>query len=155
MSDKPTTLEVRIAQLIRMTTSDKEGEIAAAVSAMARKLKSASAADIHAIADRIENPNGNSLSEAEMRKLYDAGYRDGVQAAEQRYRGDEDFQSTDGKPDWHAVARFAQRNKHRLDARHHEFIDDMAARTAWDREPTEKQHRYLHSLFYKLGGKIT
>jgi len=48
-----------------------------------------------------------------------------------------------------------QREKHRLDNKHHEFIDDMASRTGYLREPTLKQHKYLHSLFYKLGGKIT
>ena len=50
---------------------------------------------------------------------------------------------------------FVQREKHRLAARHHEFIEDMASRTVYGREPTPKQHQYLHSLFYKLGGKIT
>ena len=29
----------------------------------------------------------------------------------------------------------------------------MASRTVYGREPTEKQHKYLHSLFFKLGGK--
>ena len=38
---------------------------------------------------------------------------------------------------------------------HHEFIDDMASRTVYGREPTPRQHQYLHSLFFKLGGKIT
>ena len=31
----------------------------------------------------------------------------------------------------------------------------MASRTVQGREPSEKQHKYLHSLFFKLGGKIT
>jgi len=34
-------------------------------------------------------------------------------------------------------------------------IDNMASRTVYGREPTPKQHRYLHFLFFKLGGKIT
>jgi len=50
---------------------------------------------------------------------------------------------------------YAQRQKHRLPERHHEFIDDMASRTVYGREPTPKQHQYLHSLFFKLGGRIT
>jgi hypothetical protein len=66
-----------------------------------------------------------------------------------------DFHGIDSKPSWEDVALFCQREKYRLDARHHEFIDDMASRSAWGREPTEKQHKYLHSLFFKLGGKIT
>jgi len=53
------------------------------------------------------------------------------------------------------VALYVQREKHRLPAQHHQFVDDMAARTVWEREPTDRQHRYLRSLFLKLGGKIT
>ena len=73
-------------------------------------LKSAGS-DIHALAERIEKPNGNSLTEAEMKKLYDAGYAAGVQAAENRHQGIDDFSNTDGKPNWDAVALFLQRNK--------------------------------------------
>jgi len=53
-----------------------------------------------------------------------------------------------------AIARLLE-EKHRLPSKHHEFIDDMASRTVYGREPTPKQHQYLHSLFFKLGGKIT
>ena len=53
------------------------------------------------------------------------------------------------------VALYVQRERHRLPDRHHEFINDMASRTAYGREPTPKQHQYLHSLFLKLGGKFT
>ena len=60
-------------------------------------------------------------------------YAAGVQDTENRQHGSDDFIGTDGKPTWEAVALFLQRNKHRLDPKHHEFIDDMAARTAWER----------------------
>jgi hypothetical protein len=43
----------------------------------------------------------------------------------------------------------------RADLKHHEFIDKVAAQTVWGDEPTERMHKYLHSLFYKLGAKIT
>jgi hypothetical protein len=151
MSAKPTTLEGRLAQLIRLACSNHEGE---AIAAGLRTLKATGANDIHALAERIEKPNGSSLSDTEMRKLYDAGYHAGVQATENKYHGVNDFLNADGKPNWDAVALFVQRNKDRLDAKHHEFIDDMASRTVYGREPTEKQHRYLHCLFFKLGGKI-
>jgi hypothetical protein len=75
MSAKPTTLEGRLAQLIRLACSNHEGEAIAAMHAIVRTLKAAGANDVHALADRIEKPNGSSLSETEMRKLYDAGYR--------------------------------------------------------------------------------
>jgi len=53
------------------------------------------------------------------------------------------------------VALYVQREKQRLQANHHQFVDDMASRTVWDHEPSPRQHKYLHSLFLKLGGKIT
>ena len=90
-----------------------------------------------------------------MQKIFDAGFTKGVQAAENKAHGLNDFHNTDGKPDWTHVALYLQREKHRLDSKHHQFVDDMAARTVWKREPTEKQHKYLHSLFYQLGGRIT
>ena len=77
-----------------------------------------------------------------------------MKAAESKQHGTGTFRNTDGTPEWTEVARYVQRQKHRLDARHHEFIDDMAARTAYGREPTSKQHQYLHFLFFKLGGRI-
>jgi hypothetical protein len=151
-----TTLEGRLAQLVRLTRSDREGEVASAVNAIARTLKAASADDIHALADLLEAPNA---IKSQAKKLYDAGHADGyaagVQAAEAKHHGAADFLDEDGKPTWEAVALFLQREKGRLAEKHHEFIDDMAGRTAWGREPTERQHKYLHSLFFKLGGKIT
>lgn len=153
MSAGPTTFEGRVANLIRLMSSNRKGEVDAAASAIVRTVRAAGTDKIHALADRIEKANG-SLNEAEMKKLYDAGFAAGVEAAENRHHGVNDFLNADGKPTWEAVALFVQRNKGRLDPRHHEFVDDMASRTVWGHEPTERQHKYLHSLFFKLGGKI-
>src|SRR5262249_4626383 len=147
MSPRPGTLESRLAQFIRLLLSNSAGEVDATARAITRTVKAAGADKIHALADRLEDPNSNRLSETEMRKLYDAGFAAGIAAAENRYHGVNDFLNADGKPTWEGVALYVQRNKDRLDARHHEFVDDMASRTAWGREPTERQHKYLHSLF--------
>jgi hypothetical protein len=59
------------------------------------------------------------------------------------------------------VALYVQREKNRLPPRalqkSAEFIDDMAtrARSPHSREPTQRQHEWMHDLFFKLGGKIT
>ncbi len=143
----------RLGDIIRRLSSDSDGERIATVDALDRVLGSAGC-DFHSFADHLE-ANGSGINEADMRKIFDAGYAMGVQDTENKHHGAHDFRNADGKPEWEAVALFLQRNKHRLDARHHQFIDDMASRTVWGREPTEKQHKYLHSLFYKLGGKIT
>lgn len=144
----------KLGNVIRRLSSNNDGELVATVHAMRRVLESVGA-DVHALAEHLEKPNNGGLNEAEARKVFDAGYAMGVQDAENKQHGANDFRNTDGKPDWSDVALFLQRNKHRLDSKHHEFVDDMASRTVWGREPTERQHKYLHSLFFKLGGKIT
>jgi hypothetical protein len=144
----------KVGSLIRLLSSPNDGEVLGAARGLIRTLESAGF-DIHALATHVEKANGSDLSEAQMKKLFDAGYAAGVQAAENRQHGSDDFRGTDGKPTWEAVALFLQRNKHRLDPKHHEFIDKVAAQTVWGDEPTERMHKYLHSLFYKLGGKIT
>ena len=157
MSPGPTTLESRLAQIIRLTCSDREGEVISAIHAIVRTLKAAGTDKIHALADRVEKPigkpKGNAFNEAEARRLYNEGYAAGVRAAESKHHGASDFHGIDGKPNWEDVALFCQQEKRRLDARHHEFIDDMACRTVYGREPTEKQHKYLHSFSSNLARK--
>src|SRR5262249_18495808 len=140
--------------------SQSDGEIIAAVRAMARLLQS-HGTDLHALADHVENGHGG-LTEADRQEIRAAietaradGYAEGVRAAEGRQGNGAAFRNPDGKFDWTDVALFVQREKHRLPEKHHEFIDDMASRAPWGREPSQKQHQYLHSLFHKLGGKIT
>jgi hypothetical protein len=65
---------------------ERDGEVVAAARALVRTLESVGQ-DIHALAERMEKPNGSSLTDAEMRKLYDAGYEAGVQAVESKYHG--------------------------------------------------------------------
>src|SRR5262245_30521376 len=149
----------RVGDLIRRLSSDSDGEVVATVYALRRMLKS-HGADLHALAEHVETASGlteeyNRKIRAEIEKARAAGYAEGVKAAEARQHGNGAFRKTDGKVEWTEVALFVQREKHRLDSKHHRFIDDMAARTLSLREPTLNQHRYLHSLFYKLGGKIT
>jgi hypothetical protein len=150
----------KLGDIIRQLSSDNEGLIIAAVLGMQRLLKSCGA-DIHALADHVEKANGG-LSDADKQKIRSEiesaraiGYAEGVKAAEAKQHGTGAFRNTDGKLEWTEVALFVQREKHRLPAKHHEFVDDIASRTVYGREPTPKQHQYLHSLFHKLGGKIT
>ena len=147
----------RLAACVRLLASDRSGEVAAALASVQRMLTSG--VDLHAIAERIETPPGlNETTKQGIRKAVEdaraAGYAEGVKAAENKQHGADAFRSTGGA-EWIRVALFVQREKHRLPSQHHQFVDDMAARTVWEREPTEKQHKYLHSLFLKLGGKIT
>jgi hypothetical protein len=75
-----TPLEQKLGTFIRMLASERDGEVVAAARAIVRTLKAA--ADIHVLAERVETADGSKLTDAEMRKLYDAGYDAGVRAAE-------------------------------------------------------------------------
>ena len=148
-----------LGHVIRRLASNSQGEAFAALCAMARKLEKYGCSFLD-LANHIEN--GSGLSDADKQKIRSEienaraiGYAEGVKAAESKQHGTGAFRNTDGTLEWSEVALFCQRQKHRLPEKHHKFIDDMASRTVWGREPTPKQHQYLHSLFYKLGGKIT
>ena len=150
----PTTLEQRIAMTIRLLASDKDGEIIAAVCALKRVLESAGT-DINGLANGIENLGKAEKKAAEMlaqerKKIWDTA----VQHTENRLHGADDFIDSSGKPTWQSVALYCQRNKNRLETKHHDFIDKVAAQTVYDCEPTERMHKYLFSLFLRLGGKI-
>jgi hypothetical protein len=87
------------------------------------------------------------------RKLYDAGYEAGVQAVESKYHGSGDFHNADGTPSWHEIATFCPRHDDRLRGNELQFVRDMASPTVW-REPTERQAKWLRSIFHGLGGRI-
>ena len=149
-----------LGDIIRQLASNNQGVALAALCAMARKLEKYRCSFLD-LADHVEN-GGGSLSDADKQKIRSEienaraiGYAEGVKAAEAKQHGTSAFRNTDGKLEWTEIALFAQREKHRLPEKHHKFVDDMAARTVFGREPSLKQHQYLHSLFYQLGGKIT
>ena|SRR5262249_34729092 len=154
----PRELAAKLGKPIRLLASDSRGEAFAALCAIARLLET-HGHSFHELAEHVEN--GGGLSDADKQKINAAienaratGYAEGVQAAEAMQHGTGAFRNTDGALEWTEVALYCQRQKHRLPAKHHEFVDDMASRTVYGREPTPRQHQYLHSLFYKLGGKI-
>jgi hypothetical protein len=155
----PRKLAAKIGKPIRLLASNSQGEAFAALCAIARLLES-HGYTFHTLADHVEN--GNGLSEDDKKKIRSEienaraiGYAEGVKAAEARQHGTGAFRNTDGALEWTEIALYCQREKQRLPSKHYEFIDDMASRTVYGREPTPKQHQYLHSLFFKLGGKIT
>ena len=157
----PHELATKLGKPIRLLASSSQGEAFAALCAIARLLES-HGHSFHTLADHVENANGGGLSDADKQKINAAiesaraiGYEEGVKAAESKQHGTGAFRNTDGTLEWTEVALYCQRQKHRLPERHHEFIDDMASRTVYGREPTPKQHQYLHFLFFRLGGKIT
>jgi hypothetical protein len=143
----------KLAAIIRMMSSDKDGDVLNAGRAINRTLKSVGC-DIHDLAEIVAHANGGKLSEVEMRKIYTAGFEAGMRKVENEQHGSGDFHNVDGTPNWNEIALFCQRNNVRLRENERQFVNDMAARTVW-REPSPKQEKWLRSIFFRLGGRIT
>jgi hypothetical protein len=150
VTDISPAIAARLGNFIRLLSSDRDGEVVAAARALIRTLHSAGA-DIHVLAERIEKPG---LTQAEMQKIFDAGYHVGLRVAEAKFHGDDDFRDIDGIPPWDKVARWCQHHSDRLRANERKFVNDMAARAVW-RALTPKQEKWLRSIFLKLGGKMS
>jgi hypothetical protein len=148
----PSEVTAKLGNVIRRMSSSSDGEIVAAVHAMLRLLASCGA-DIHTLAERIEN---GGMSEkyrdevrAQIKKAHEVGYEKGVRAAEARFR-------PDGKLEFSEVALFVEREINRLPPDKHEFIHKMAFYARQELEPSPKQGKFLFDLFVQyLGGKIT
>jgi hypothetical protein len=150
------TFEQRIADLVRRLGTDHEGEMVATVLALQRSL-AAHDVTFTDLGNAFEKLATGDLAEAEMKRLFDAGYAKGVDDAGRKRIAQEAVHGLrlDGSTDWEAIALYCQREKTRLESKHHQFVDDMASRMAWGREPTDRQGAYLISLFRKLGGRMT
>ena len=142
----------KLGNAIRLLSSDKEGDVIAAAYGILRLLASCGA-DIHALAEHIEN---GGMSEkyreevrAQIKKAHEVGYEKGVRAAEARFR-------PDGKLEFSEVALCMERQINRLPPDKHEFIHKMAFYARQEYEPTPKQGKFLFDLFVQyLGGRIT
>jgi hypothetical protein len=147
----------KIARLFRLLGSDQDGEVLASVAAM-KRLFAAERLSFHDIATVIENCNGEieelKYSETEVAVIFARGVEKGRE--EEARKKDQivptDYYDADGQPRWDAIATFCQKNHERLRPSEQKFIDDMVANTMW-RSPTEKQGRWLLTIFLRLGGR--
>jgi hypothetical protein len=156
VSAQAKTYEQKLADCIRLLASNLDGEVVASARALGRLL-AARDIDFNDFASAIEKLVSGGLTEAEMKRVFAEGRAQGLEEAE-RNRPETSltgFTDVDGAPNWETIAVYLQREKRRLDSRHHTFIDDMAANMTWGRPPTEKQRTYLLSLFRKIGGTIS
>jgi hypothetical protein len=145
----------RIATLFRILSSDYAGEVLSAVAAMKRLFASEGLA-FHDIATVIENCNGEieelKYSDSDAEIIFARGVEKG-RAEQARVQAEPpEFYDADGRPRWNAIALFCQKNHQRLRPAEQGFVDDMAGNTLW-REPSEKQARWLLSIFLRLGGR--
>jgi hypothetical protein len=137
--------EEKLAKLMRLLASDKDGEVLAAVQALKRTLNG-SGADIHDLAARVTG--GGKLTNSEMQKIYDAAYEAGKNDA----AVSTGFNSVDSTQSWHEMALYcaANINSPRLFPSERDFINDMVRWTE-RKEPTTKQGDWLHKIYMRLG----
>jgi hypothetical protein len=132
----------RIGKLLRMLMSSSEGEIINAVRLMKRTLASQKT-DVHALADTIETNATRRFSEADALEIYQRGVQQGRSDAEAE-RGFHDVR----EPDWRAIARECADHPERL--RERGFVKNMVFGTACGASPSEKQARWLMSIYARI-----
>jgi hypothetical protein len=142
-----------IATLLRMLSSDFEGEVLNVVAAM-KRLFAAEGLTFHDIATVIESCNGEieerKYSDTDAEIIFARGVEKGRAEQVRLQEGPPEFYDADGHPRWNAIALFCQKNHQRLRPAEQGFVDDMAGNTLWH-EPSEKQARWLLSIFLRLG----
>jgi hypothetical protein len=133
-----------------MLSATMPGEVMAARDALLKILEG-SGTDIHELVGKT-----SGISEAEMKLLFDAGYKKGCADTEaKQIVSSVSFQNIDGTPNWEEMTKFCQQRNDKLTKEsERSFVGDVAGRVTWERELTPKQKQWLLSIFYKLGGKL-
>jgi hypothetical protein len=147
-------LAKRIAGLIRLLSSNRPGEVAAATQALGRTLQKAGADVVFTIADRVEHPN--ELSEADMQKLVDTGIEIGVKRAKQELRNN--GQASHGAPQLPSardMTMFCYQHLNQLDDWYQNFIPSILIKRIQRGIPlTASQQSKLEEAYFQLGGRI-
>jgi hypothetical protein len=126
----------RLGKLLRLLSSDRDGEVISAARAIVRTLGGAGL-----------GINGKRFSEADAAEIYRRGVEDGKRAAENENIG---FHSVD-EPTWHEIAcECAAHDKCLRDERERQFVGDMVRRTVRGGEPTEKQAHWLRAIYARV-----
>jgi hypothetical protein len=131
-----TTKEEKISMLIRLLSSEHDGEVLAAVHALRRTLQGAGG-NFNTLAEVIEK-SGGGISEAAMRKLYDAGFEAGQAAS---------FHTMDTVPSWHEIACHCRNQRKARDEHEQKFVEDMCRRTVHGGPLSERQASWLRKIY--------
>jgi hypothetical protein len=132
----------KLGKLLRLLSSSHDGEVVAAARAIDRTLKSVGL-DVHALADGIATDK--KFTEADALEIYQKGVDAGRRAAEQRQPV---FRDVD--PSWHAIACECMHSGRLRDEREKDFVADMVRWTVRGGEPTEKQAKWLRSIYVRV-----
>jgi hypothetical protein len=132
----------RLGPLIRLLSSDQDGEVVAAGRAIVRTLKTADF-DIHTLAGLVETP-AEPIDER-LQEAFDAGLRAGIAIGERR---SSERRSSPAVP-YSSMAIFCQRRARRLSVKEANFIGQMARIRG---APSSKQARWLADIYERLRG---
>ena len=133
----------KLSKLLRLLlSSDRGGEIVAASKAIGRALESIHL-DHHDFAEAIEAATHKRFSEEDAKEIYRRGVAKGRQD-EQNARP-ATFHNV-GSPPWAEIAEECATRRH-LRPNEVEFVEDMERLCKCGGEPTEKQARWLRSIY--------
>jgi hypothetical protein len=131
-----------------------DGEVMGAVRAM-KRLFVAERLTFHDIATVIESCNGEieerKYSDSDAQVIFARGVEKGREEEARQRDVPPDFYDIDGKPRWHEIALFCQKDMTRLRENERTFVNDIAGQLLW-RSPSPKQAKWLLTIFVKLGG---
>src|SRR5262249_294609 len=120
----------KLGKLLRMLSSDKDGEVLAATAAIKRTLAT-EGLDIHSLADALGRPAPRAEAKAQRAPHETADWSD----ADITY--------------WHNVACECEARANALTAREQKFVNDMVSRT-WHAKPSERQRAWLLIILNKV-----
>jgi hypothetical protein len=143
--EKPSD-EPQISKLTKMLSSLNDGEVVTAARAILRTLAQ-EGTDIHELADHVVDiAEGRKLSQADMQRLFDAGFEKGKRSTEAA-----PMNFSEVGPSFYQMAcEIQNKNDGRLSQRETDFVNDMV-RWCAKREPSEKQAKWLHSIYCRIG----
>jgi len=133
----------KLGKLIRLLSSDKDGEVLAAARAIGRTLDGEKLT-IHDLAEGLAS-GGAKFTEPDAEEIYRHGKADG------RREADHDGRSRSiGEPTWNEIARECEAASGRLSEREREFVSDMVRGTVRDGKPTKKQANWLRAIYARV-----
>jgi hypothetical protein len=140
----------KVTKLIKMLSSSNDGEIVAAARALMRTLE-ADGNDIHDLAKRIESGGGGGISPAERARLYEEALQRARREARREAEREAATRTADTVPSFYQMACEVQRKENgSLTEKERGFVADMV-RWCARREPSEKQAKWLHSIYCRVG----
>jgi hypothetical protein len=158
-NQKPIDLKNRkkIAGLLRLLSSDHQGEVLSAVAALRRTCS------LNELGDIIESGKG-SLSEDDMKKLFDSGFHDGYDAGFNKgltkgkeFIGKEKYNNNNSSEIYGSPSEdskkvlYCQKHKNILKSKERKFIEDMVNWTvAFGKSLTSAQRSWLEDIYHRL-----